>query len=70
MDKCPDDSNAGKIWYDTPADGHHGLTNYLGVMGTSSTANDGILSSGRAIGVADIQDGTSNTIIMGERGIS
>ncbi len=38
-------------------------------MGTSSTANDGILFSGRAIGMADIQDGTSNTIIMGERGM-
>ena len=70
VDKCPDDPNAGKIWYDTPADGHHGLTNYLGVMGTSSTANDGILFSGHAVRIQDIQDGTSNTIIMGERGMS
>jgi prepilin-type N-terminal cleavage/methylation domain-containing protein/prepilin-type processing-associated H-X9-DG protein len=68
VDECPDDPNAGKIWYAFPGFGRHGCTSYLGMMGTSSTANDGILFYGRAVGIQDIQDGASNTIIMGERG--
>ena len=41
------------------------------MMGTSPTANDGILfSSLRGVGLKNIKDGASNTIIMGERGIS
>jgi prepilin-type processing-associated H-X9-DG protein len=46
---------------------------YLGVMGTSTTANDGILLHGKynsAITLAQVTDGASHTIIMGERGIS
>ena len=42
-DKCPNDPLAGTIWYAYPGYGRHGCTNYLGVMGTSPTANDGIL---------------------------
>jgi prepilin-type N-terminal cleavage/methylation domain-containing protein len=71
VDKCPDDPNAGKIWYAFPGVGRHGCTNFLGVMGTSSFANDGILLYGliaRPIRKVDIKDGTSKTIIMGERG--
>jgi len=68
VDKCPDDPLAGKIWFAQPGFGYHGCTNYLGMMGTSPTANDGILLFGRSIAVGEIFDGTSNTIIMGERG--
>jgi prepilin-type N-terminal cleavage/methylation domain-containing protein len=68
-DKCPDDPNAGKIWYAYPGFGYHGCTNYLGVMGTSPTANDGILLYGASVSLSDITDGASHTIIMGERGI-
>ena len=42
-------------------------------MGTSSTANDGILLYGgpnSAISLKQVTDGASHTIIMGERGIS
>ncbi|MGA2065742.1 MAG: DUF1559 domain-containing protein [Thermoguttaceae bacterium] len=68
VDQCPDDPNRGKIWFAFSGFGYHGCTNYLGVMGTSPTANDGILLYGGTISLADITDGASHTIIMGERG--
>lgn len=70
--KCPDDSLRDAIYQD-PVFGNYGCTNYLGVMGTSGTANDGILLHGgpnSAINFSQIADGASHTIIMGERGIS
>ena len=70
VDKCPNDPNAGKIWHAFAGFGYHGCTNYLGMMGTSPTAQDGILFSGPAVSLSDVRDGASNTIIMGERGIS
>ena len=69
VDKCPDDPNAGGIWYAYQGFGRHGCTNYLGVMGTSSFANDGILLYGGSVTLSQITDGASHTIIMGERGI-
>ena len=39
-------------------------------MGTSETANDGILLHGtNSVSLSDITDGASKTILMGERGI-
>jgi prepilin-type N-terminal cleavage/methylation domain-containing protein len=71
LDMCPDDPFAGRIWYEPSARaGHHGCTNYLGVMGTTPTANDGILLYGPPISIRKIPDGTSHTLIMGERGVS
>ena len=70
IDECPCDPNRGKIWFAYPGYGHHGCTNYLGVMGTSPTAEDGILFSGPPVSIDNVRDGISNTIIMGERGIS
>jgi len=67
-DMCPDDPNAGNINVDPLSHGLYGCTNYLGVMGTTSTANDGILLYGPAVKISEITDGTSHTIIMGERG--
>ena len=69
VDECPNDPNAGLIWYAEPGYGRHGCTNYFGVMGTSSTANDGILLYGNSVSIAQITDGTSHTLIMGERGM-
>ena len=70
IDECPDDPSRGKIWFAYSGYGHHGCTNYLGVMGTSPTAEDGMLFSGPPVSMDDVRDGISNTIIMGERGIS
>jgi hypothetical protein len=70
--KCPDDPLRERIYHD-PIYGDYCCTNYLGVMGTSETANDGILFHGSpasAISLTKITDGASHTIIMGERGIS
>jgi len=71
VDMCPDDPIAGQIWYEPAAHaGHHGCTDYLGVMGTSPKAADGILLYGPPIKIAQVTDGASRTLIMGERGIS
>ena len=67
-DQCPDDPNTGKVYTQSPPISY-GCTNYLGVMGTSSTASDGILLCGPPVNLAQITDGASHTIIMGERGI-
>jgi prepilin-type N-terminal cleavage/methylation domain-containing protein/prepilin-type processing-associated H-X9-DG protein len=67
---CPSDPNAGKIWNtDAVTYGYHGCTEYLGVLGTSTALNDGMLFWGSSLGISDARDGTSNTVIMGERGI-
>ena len=72
--KCPDDPlmNPPAIYKD-PTAGDYGCTNYLGAMGSTSTANDGILfhgTSSTVINLTKITDGASHTIIMGERGVS
>ncbi len=75
-DKCPDDKLSGVIDTSTAAgagNGQYACGSYLGVMGTSGSANDGILLhtwySG-AISVAKVTDGLAHTLIMGERGVS
>jgi prepilin-type N-terminal cleavage/methylation domain-containing protein len=69
VDFCPSDPNAGRIWTGDPTQGRHGCSEYLGVIGTSTALNDGMLFSGSTTAMRDVLDGTANTIIMGERGI-
>jgi prepilin-type N-terminal cleavage/methylation domain-containing protein/prepilin-type processing-associated H-X9-DG protein len=45
-------------------------SDYLGVSGTNYKTLDGILASNQSISVSDILDGTSNTVLVGERGSS
>jgi prepilin-type N-terminal cleavage/methylation domain-containing protein/prepilin-type processing-associated H-X9-DG protein len=70
VDICPSDPLAGRISTTNGSTvGFHGCTEYLGVMGTSSTSNDGMFYSDSRIGLESVKDGTSHTIMMGERGI-
>ena len=43
------------------------FTSYLGVSGTASQTNDGILYCASKVRLLDIQDGASNTLMVGER---
>lgn len=65
---CPSDPNSGKAYYSASI--HYiAVGSYLGVMGTSSTNETGLLFSNSTTSFKDILDGTSNSLAMGERGI-
>jgi prepilin-type N-terminal cleavage/methylation domain-containing protein/prepilin-type processing-associated H-X9-DG protein len=64
---CPSDPRAEEQWTDSYW-GTYDTGNYFGVIGTSLYANNGTLYSNSKIRVADVKDGTSNTLFVGERG--
>ncbi len=67
---CPSDPYSGRICetYEK-THGRHAMTSYLGVMGTTPQQSNGILYSGSSTRFADIDDGISNTLMIGERGL-
>jgi prepilin-type N-terminal cleavage/methylation domain-containing protein/prepilin-type processing-associated H-X9-DG protein len=64
---CPADGRAADVQF-APRDMIYvALTSYLGVSGKDLTSNDGVLFLDSQIRMADITDGTSNTLFAGER---
>lgn len=67
MYNCPSDSRGGQIYPGEPSIRDQALTGYLGNSGTTSTSNDGVLFQESKVTLVGITDGTSNTIMVGER---
>jgi prepilin-type N-terminal cleavage/methylation domain-containing protein/prepilin-type processing-associated H-X9-DG protein len=63
---CPSDGRA-ETAQDTHDDLRAALTNYVGIVGTNSDLADGAMIGGRAISLAEITDGASTTLLVGER---
>jgi prepilin-type N-terminal cleavage/methylation domain-containing protein len=66
---CPSDPNAGRTYAEEMGFGLHTPTDYLGVNGPELDSRDGVFFLGSFIRIRDIQDGTSTTIAVAERGI-
>lgn len=63
---CPSDPRSGNAQF-THGNRLVGLTSYLGVCGTNYTTRDGIFFQNSQTRTAEIRDGLSNTLMIGER---
>jgi prepilin-type N-terminal cleavage/methylation domain-containing protein/prepilin-type processing-associated H-X9-DG protein len=64
---CPSDGRAAQV-QTAPRDNLQvALTCYLGVSGVTSPTQDGMLYRDSRVRIADVTDGTSNTLLAGER---
>lgn len=64
--QCPSDPASGKVHW-THNNQIVATTSYLGVNGTDFTARNGVFFLNSAIRMGDVSDGTSNTLMLGER---
>ena len=68
---CPSDPRGGQLSVDDGSGLRAALTSYLGVTGTNqfqeANGQDGCLYVNSSVKMATINDGTSNTLIVGER---
>jgi prepilin-type processing-associated H-X9-DG protein len=64
---CPADSRTSSVQYPPDYTYAVALTAYLGVEGTNQDAHDGVLFVDSQIKFANIRDGLSNTLMVGER---
>ncbi len=68
VSNCSSDPLVGMM-HTTSGSGNYSPGNYLGVMGLTATDGKGVLYSDSNTSMSSIKDGTSQTLMMGERGI-
>ena len=64
---CPADSRVSSVQVSTRTNHRVGLTSYLGVSGLNYKTKDGVLHQDSVVRFADVTDGLSNTLLLGER---
>jgi prepilin-type N-terminal cleavage/methylation domain-containing protein len=64
---CPADPRGQQLYPGEPGIRDQALTTYLGNSGTTSAADNGVLYRDSKVTLVGITDGTSNTLIVGER---